>query len=170
MAISFSIRDTDKISGYNLGRSVPSGNVEVTEVELAQYRAAKRALASARRSELPVWDGSAVVVPPDTRPIFGVVANRATENVAGVDAIPILADGVDSVTFTVTAYRPNGVDVRAQFNGLRFFEVDDDVYWRVSFVDGVGSKVMTTTTLGWRMLQSSRRRRLLSELTVLAHE
>ena len=170
MAISFSLRDTDKIAGYVIGSSVPAGNVEATEAQLALWRTVKSSLASQRRAELPIWTGTTVVEPADTRPIFSIVPDRALSNVNGEDVVAVLADGVDTVTFTITAFEADGTTVRTGLNGDRFYEVDEETFWRVTFVSGVATKLFRTTTLGFRQLFSNRRIKLKQEGRILAHE
>jgi hypothetical protein len=83
--------DNGRITGYadsgNATQPPPDSgtriHVEINEQQFATYRAALDTLAQAGREELPTWDGSNAVVPPDTRPRINISINRALDAEAG---------------------------------------------------------------------------------------
>lgn len=123
------------------GKSVPVGNVAVTDEQWAQINEIKREIWAEGRGDLVRWVDGKPVKPLDERPIYRVSMDKA-----------VVPKGND-LTVTVTAVDDKG-NVRANFQGEHTLMIEGDEYVFV-FVKGVATrKIDFDQTFDWSIKDS----------------
>lgn len=162
---SFSLRG-NKIVGWQVGREAPEGNVVVTEADREAYRQAKATLQSDGRQEQPEWDGTQVVIPPDTRPVIRVTSPAEVDADLGVAVID--ADGVDTAVITITKLNDQG-NRQASFNRVVRIMLGGRLV-KLDFVNGVATKNFKSNSYKELEIRSNPRFKVETPFVIVAAE
>lgn len=134
--------------------TIPDDTAETTHVDttgtglVEEWRNKQTIMRDAGRNARVRWNGTALVIPPDNRPILEITSTGTVD--PDEDAVLIDADNTDSVTLTVTAKRRNGT-VNTNYQGNRVVDVDSGdriLTMRFNFVDGIATRPFRTRHSG----------------------
>jgi hypothetical protein len=168
MPTSFTL-DGLKIVGWQSGKTVPSGNIEVTDADREAYNAAQATMKlDGRSGERPEWNGNQVVIPPDTRPVIRVESPAPIDPQLGVAVID--ADGIDEATITITKLvSQSDPSTDTGFNNTVRLLLNNRLV-RFNFTNGIATKVFKSTSFKEFELKSNPRFKVETAFRIMAAE
>jgi len=158
---------SNEVSGWQSSpNAVPADTAAQLHIETtaanglrAQWDTLRQQMAAEGRVGRVVWDGTAIVLPPDLRPYFEIISNKAE----------ISADGVDTATVTVRKLNADDT-LDSTFSATLTLATESGRMWRLIFVAGEAVKQFKTTVSGTFDVDSTPSFRLRAPFSLLAYE